>query len=662
MKIDWQIYLALPYKERLNDTSITYLGRTSNNEKKSLEIIGRPYTFASNGNQKMFEKIENLKRIEYAHPSETYQIRGKYKSTYESDIPFTRRLLLDNLESEKYISPKIIYFDIETTRNNKIISNSIFFSDKDDFIFQHGEEEEIIKDFLNIIKDYDIYTSWSDFDYNIISNKVKLPDDILYLDLLKLFKEMYKKPIQNYKLSTVAKLINNEKVNLDGKMPEDLNLSQLRYYNLTDSLILKELDLEYGIINFYTFLAYLARCEIKDILYSSSFNDVMMLREFRKRGLALQNKNREKKSDSYKGAYCFAEPGLYKDLIVLDFSSLYPSIIQNANISPETLGGNDIKIPDSNIMFSSNQKGIIPTIMEFMIGERNKLKQKYRETKEEKYNVQQVSMKMNNINALYGMFSNSYSRIYNLKLAETVTSIGRNLIQFIKSRLEESDFNVAYADTDSTFISDIKKENNNTIENLVKKFVLEFVEKNNLLSDFGFENQGNYEKMFIQTRKQYILFNSPDIYIIKGMGIIRGDTSNFQKEIDFSVMKGLLDGKKKRELNSLVNKKLKDIKNLPLNEIGFPKKVDPNKAYRVMTIAKRASIYTQKNIGDLEYNDYFKIVYIKKVPFNLPFSNVIAIPKDLTKLEGFEIDYNIMKEKSISRIKDYIIIGLDEFF
>jgi DNA polymerase I len=388
----------------------------------------------------------------------------------------------------------------------------------------------------------------------------------------------------------------------------------------------------------------------------------MLLREFRKKGLALQNKNREKKNDSYKGAYCFAEPGLYENLVILDFSALYPSIIQNANISPETLGGNDIKIPDSNITFSSNQKGIIPTIMEFMIEKRKKLKEKLKETNEEKYDIQQVAIKMNNINALYGMLSNSYSRIYNLQLAETVTAIGRNLIQYIKSRLENDKYQPVLIDTDSCFIPGINKKDNEMIENKVKKYISEFVEDNQLLSDFKFENQGNYEKIFIHAKKSYILYNPPDTYVIKGLGIIRGDTSDFQKEIDFSVMQGLLDGKTKRELNSIVNNKLKNIRNLPLEKIGFPKKINSNKNYKVKTIAARASEYTKKYIGELEFSDFFKILYISKSPSNVPNTNVIAIPADQNKIKDFTIDYELMKEKSISRIKEYITLGLEDFF
>ena len=218
MRIDGQIYKST-YKETKNGTKGIFYGRDSDGEKKTWEIEFVPYFFASNSKQQMYSSINKVEKIVTKHPSEVKSARSHCTATYEADVPYVRRVLLDELKSEKFIMPKICFFDIETDRQKNIISLAAYFSDNSKSLFLYGDSDKIIKDFFESIKKYDIITSWTIFDKEVIEATQKFPTEILYLDLYLLFKKLWKKPLKNFKLKTVAELVSDEKIDLDEKIP-----------------------------------------------------------------------------------------------------------------------------------------------------------------------------------------------------------------------------------------------------------------------------------------------------------------------------------------------------------------------------------------------------------------------------------------------------------
>ena len=101
MKIKGQIYYG-KYFEKQNGTRVIYYGRDLSDIQKNWTLNRTPYFFASNKPQKVFESVRNLERIKTLHPKDVRNIRNKYVSTYEADIPFTRRILIDELEDELF--------------------------------------------------------------------------------------------------------------------------------------------------------------------------------------------------------------------------------------------------------------------------------------------------------------------------------------------------------------------------------------------------------------------------------------------------------------------------------------------------------------------------------------------------------------------------------
>lgn len=654
-KVPGQIYHG-SYVVQNNKTIALFFGRKTTGEKCVWQLTSTPYFYVGEGQQKIFEYKDRVAKINCSTPAQVGALREKYPIKYEADVPFARRVLLDNLISEEYVPPKVVYYDIESDRNGAIISLSAYFSDKEEPLYL-DRKNIIVKDFFSAIKGYDIITSWSDYDIKQITKYDKLPMDILYLDLLDLFRKVYKLPIKNHKLSTVATLVDLNKIEIPVH-PEDLSEEDLKEYNLRDAEILKKLDNKFKIIEYFTYLASQLKCFVPDTITSSKLNDCLVLRESNKKGLVLRNKE-EFLKEEYEGAYVYVDPGLYQNVDIYDFSGMYPSCIIGANISFDTIDENgEIKVPGSEFRFKKKPVGVIPSILKDAIKTRQYFKQLYKETGDESYNILQEAMKGSVINSMYGFLAYNASRVYDVRVASAITSMARSLITFMKDRLEKSRARVILVDTDSLYLTNVPSN----IQNIIDKSIEDFKSKVGLEYDFNLEFKGSYEKAFIAKKKNYVLYNPPDQYTIKGMGIIRGDTSSFQKDLEFDIIRGIIDGKSKKELFKMATDKTKKMRDYDLEYIAFPKKVNNFKNYKVKTLASRAVEYTKKYIGDVDDEFGFLCVYVRRTPSGLPDTDVIALPKDLNKIKGFEIDYDKMSEKSLQRVKEYITPAISDFF
>ena len=193
------------------------------------------------------------------------------------------------------------------------------------------------------------------------------------------------------------------------------------------------------------------------------------------------------------------QKGMYKWVMSFDLNSLYPHLIMQYNISPETLLSQD-KIKDMKVdkllnkefdtsqfkernvtmtpngaMFKTRRKGFLPEIMESMYNDRVKYKnlmlkakQDYENTKDSKllkeiskYNNIQMAKKIS-LNSAYGAIGNNYFRYYDLLVAEAITTSGQLSIRWIEKALNQylnqvlqtnkEDYVIA-SDTDSVYIT-----------------------------------------------------------------------------------------------------------------------------------------------------------------------------------------------------------------
>ncbi|MBU3905163.1 MAG: hypothetical protein KJ906_03380 [Nanoarchaeota archaeon] len=166
----------------------------------------------------------------------------------------------------------------------------------------------------------------------------------------------------------------------------------------------------------------------------------------------------------YKGGHV-EEPkaGLHKNVIVLDFRNLYPSIIVTHNISPETLNCKHEKcrvknmVPEINRWFCVKTEGIIPKRIKKMITYRELIKKHLKSkglSKTEKTSLEQKEKRLKlAANIQYGLFSFKRSDHYCVKCGEATSIFGRFYLKKTIDLAEKTGFKLIYADTDSLFLT-----------------------------------------------------------------------------------------------------------------------------------------------------------------------------------------------------------------
>lgn len=197
-------------------------------------------------------------------------------------------------------------------------------------------------------------------------------------------------------------------------------------------------------------------------------NNFLLLHEFcqqkyispdHKRKSKLKDEATSNKAKFQGGLVLEPEKGLYKNLVlVMDFNSLYPSIIQEYNICFTTVDlstaseGNLPEYPETG-----KQMGLFPRIIETLVTRRREVKKNMKShgaTPEQlaQWDIKQQALKLT-ANSMYGCLGFAESRFYAKPLAEMTTFKGREALLSTKTLAESAGLQVVYGDTDSVMIN-----------------------------------------------------------------------------------------------------------------------------------------------------------------------------------------------------------------
>ena len=297
----------------------------------------------------------------------------------------------------------------------------------------------------------------------------------------------------------------------------------------------------------------------------------------------------ERRKHTYQGAYVYEpKPGLYKDIVVFDFRSLYPTIISSHNIGPSTLNCRCCKdeakyVPteEKKYWFCKKTKGFLPSIVEDLISRRNRIKEMLKTKKDVVLNARSESLKVL-ANSFYGYLGFFGARWYCFECAESVTAYGRYYIHKVIDLAKKHGFDVLYSDTDSIFLilGSKKKEDALKLVETVNSELPGIME----LDYEGFYPSGIFvsaKQGEYGAKKKYALLDEKGVVKITGFETVRRNWSFIAKEVQGEVLNIVL---KERDLPKAVRyakQVIFDLKN---------KKI-PN---------EKVVIYTQlqKEIGD----------------------------------------------------------------
>ncbi|XP_077230680.1 DNA-directed DNA polymerase [Tasmannia lanceolata] len=285
-----------------------------------------------------------------------------------------------------------------------------------------------------------------------------------------------------------------------------------------------------------------------------------------------------KKGPAYSGGLVL-EPkkGLYdKYILLLDFNSLYPSIIQEYNIcfttverSPEGL------IPS---LPSCNTTGLLPKLLKILVERRRKVKEWLKTAsglKVQQFDIQQQALKLT-ANSIYGCLGFSNSRFYAKPLAELITHQGREILQSTVDLVQNNlNLEVIYGDTDSimiyTGLDDIAKA-----KAIAGKVIQEVNKKYRCLE---IDLDGLYKRMLLLKKKKYaavkVQFKDGIPYEVierKGLDMVRRDWSLLSKELgDFCLCQILSGGSCEDVVESIHSSLMKVQEEMRNGEVALEK-------------------------------------------------------------------------------------------
>jgi len=268
-------------------------------------------------------------------------------------------------------------------------------------------------------------------------------------------------------------------------------------YNINDVELVDKLEDKMKLIELCLTMAYEAKVNFTDVLGTVRFWDIIIYNHLCKKKIVIPPKKQRKKVEKYEGAYV-KEPqiGIHKWVMSFDLNSLYPHLIMQYNISPETLipskekssGDMVNKILDGKVknnteycmapngaFFRKDKRGFLPELMETIYNDRVKYKkllleaeQEYENTKDKsllkvisRYNNIQMAKKIS-LNSAYGAIGNHWFRYFDLRNAEAITTSGQLAIRWIERDLniylnkiletDKEDYVIA-SDTDSVYLT-----------------------------------------------------------------------------------------------------------------------------------------------------------------------------------------------------------------
>ena len=320
------------------------------------------------------------------------------------------------------------------------------------------------------------------------------------LDYMDLYKKFTYTNQESYRLDHIAnvelgqkKLDHSEYENFKDFYTKDWQ--KFIDYNIKDVELVTRLEDKMKLIELAIALAYDAKVNLKDVYYQVRMWDTLIYNFLSERNVVVPPAKRSNKDEKYAGAYVKEPiPGKYDWVVSFDLNSLYPHLIMQYNISPETLCesrhpsasverilGNSCEIDPryatcaNGAQYRKDVHGFLPEMMKKIYDERVQSKKLMLMAKQEyekapsnelekaisKYNNIQMARKIQ-LNSAYGAIGNQYFRYYNLINAEAITLSGQVSIRWIENKVNgylnkllntnEKDYVIA-SDTDSIYLS-----------------------------------------------------------------------------------------------------------------------------------------------------------------------------------------------------------------
>ena len=322
------------------------------------------------------------------------------------------------------------------------------------------------------------------------------------LDYFDLYKKFTYVRQESYRLNYIAKVeLGESKLDNPYETFKDFytkDYQKFVEYNIQDVELVDKLEDKMKLIELCLTMAYEAKVNYTDVYSQVRCWDTIIYNHLLKKNIMIPPREEHDKDTQYEGAYV-KDPqlGLHNWIVSFDLNSLYPHLIMQYNLSPETLVGvqpknmgvenylnekfnlqwakdKNVTVAPNGSMYRRDKQGFLPELMEKMYGDRVVFKKKTIEAKKEFQKTKDPIYKneisrCNNIqmakkialNSAYGAIGNQYFRYFDVRIAEAITLGGqlsirwveRDVNKFMNKLLNTDNVNyVVASDTDSIYL------------------------------------------------------------------------------------------------------------------------------------------------------------------------------------------------------------------
>ena len=586
--------------------------------------------------------------------------------------------------------------------------------------YDEDNEKGMIEDVFNLIKDYPLLITYNGdgFDLPYLYNRAErlgidkntnplymMRDSAtlkegVHLDLYRTLSNRafqiyaFGQKYTDFSLNSVSKgLLNEQKLDY-GVEIDKMTLYQIGKYCQNDAYLTYKLtsfndDL---LMNLLVVISRIGRMPIDDIsrMGVSQWIRSLLYYEHRKNNMLIprreeiDKRSTEVKNDAvikdkkYRGGLV-VEPkeGIHFDVTVMDFASLYPSIIKVKNLSYETVRCSHTEckknmIPQTNHWVCTKKNGLtsvlIGSLRDLRVNYYKTMSKNQNLTNEERqlYTVVAAALKVI-LNASYGVMGAQIFPLYFLPAAEATTATGRHIILDTIEKCRELNVDVLYGDTDSIFVKNPTEQQMQTIINQAK---------NNHGVELEVEKEYRYV-VLSDRKKNYLGVTKNGKVDVKGLTGKKSHTPAFIKSLFYDILDILAEVKTNDEFKnakSKISSKIAECsrkiqaKEIPLSELAFNVMLSKSLNEYTKTIPQHIRAAKQlESIREIKKGD--RISYVKII--NKPGVRPVEMAKqsEIDSSKYMEFMQSTLDQITSSMNMDFDTIigkprqtGLDQFF